>query len=189
TQTEIAKTALAPSFYITETYLYDELRKIAYEKVLKIHNDGAKLREYDETIRSYIEMEFSAKNERQTVYIPINGYYDSYFKSKKLTGELTVVRGENNNELFSDLYRTVMENDFRTKYGSVFLELKHFAQLSYTDQMGNSGNEYFVNGELASSQEVESKIENWAKTLVDSQVYRISEISVQDLENIILSYQ
>jgi len=188
TQTEVAKIALAPSFYISETYIYDYTRNIAYETEMMIYNDGSHLQEYDETIRSFIELEFAANNERKTIYIPIIGYYDSFFKTNKTTGKLTTVKGENNNYLYSNLYRAVLTNNFRDKYGSVFVQLKHFIRLSYTDKMGNKATEYFIDDTRSDADEIDIMLKNWAQTLANGKVYRISEMSIQDIENIIIEY-
>lgn len=189
TQTEIAQVAVAPNFYVSESYLYDDVRKIAYETVLEIFNEGAFLTSYDETVRSFIELEFRVKQEQKKVYVPLIGYYGNFFKEIQTTGKITEARGDNNNEIYGELYSGISDYEFANKNGSVFVQLKHYIRLSYKNQLGQEGVEYFVGEERSTAEVVDNKLRQWAEEITHGEMYRLNEITVQNIEKIISEHR
>ncbi|MCE9950956.1 hypothetical protein LZ618_02400 [Aeromonas allosaccharophila] len=155
-QIEISTSDAQPHFYIKEYYLYDSDLKLAYETELKTFNSGADITNYEDTLRTVASIEFYSENGKETIHIPLNGYYGGSTKTQNSKGEMTKYIGPNNNILFSKINDDLNSVTFRDKYGFAFISLKHAVRISYKNKLSNEGYAYFINTKSVSKEEYES---------------------------------
>lgn len=144
-QLNLAKVEHQPNFYLKESYLFDSEKGFANETELRIINSGAEVSNFNKKVISFLELEFYADKGRHISHIPVYGYYDTTFKETEPKGEIALIKGHMNNSIFNDLYKKTSTQEFRKKYGNVFIRMKHAVHISYINKLGENREEYFVN--------------------------------------------
>lgn len=163
-QIEISTSDAQPHFYIKEYYLYDSDLKLAYEKELKIYNSGADVTNYEDTLHTLASIEFHSEKGKETIDIPLNGYYGGSSKTQDSKGEMTKYIGPNNNILFSRINDGISSVTFREKYGFASISLNHAVRISYKSKLSNEGYAYFINTISVSKEEYESFMDAFNKS-------------------------
>lgn len=167
-----------PNFYLKEQYLYDPAKKIAYETELRIYNSGAEISQYNKNVNTLLEIEHYNESGKVFSYIPIVGYYNSTYNSSEPNGELSLVKGQNNNSKYYDIYFEFQNANLTKKYGFVFLSLKNSTKISYTNKLGNAGESFFIDTTPVSGLEYQKFINNWKA----SESVNLYDLSLKDIE-------
>ncbi|WP_196389805.1 hypothetical protein [Vibrio cidicii] len=161
-QVELSSLEAQPHFYLKEAYLYDEALKRAYETELRIYNSGADISNFKKNLNSIIEVEFYTPAGKLTGYVPLYGYYNGTYSSSDPSGELALIKGHLNNNKYHEVYFAVQSSEFRDKYGTIFLSLKHGVDISYTNKLGEQQNAYFIDNKPVPQSEYEAFMSNFS---------------------------
>ncbi|WP_149981133.1 hypothetical protein [Pseudoalteromonas rhizosphaerae] len=182
-QLKLSSLNAKPNFYLKEISLYDPVAKHANETELRIYNSGEEISNFNKNVNSIIIVEQYKETEKIVSYIPIIGYYDVSFNSSDPTGELSIVKGHNNNAKFFDVYVEFQNSKFNDKYGFVFISLKHSTQITYTNKLGEDGESFFIDTSPVSSVEYQKFMSNYNA----SDHIRLYDLSLSDIENVLQS--
>lgn len=182
-QLQLSSIQEEPNFYLKEQYLYDPVNKVAYEKELKIYNSGGEISQYNHEVNTLLEIEHYNESGKVFSYISIVGYYDTTFDSSEPIGELSFVKGQNNNSEYSDIYFEFQNSNLTKKYGFVFLSLKHSIKITYTNKFGKTGESFFIDTTPVNSIEYQRHMNKWkANKLVN-----LYDLSIKDIEEALQS--
>lgn len=167
-----------PNLYLKENYLYDPITKRADETELRIYNSGGEISNFSKNVSSLLVIEQYLDTGKTLSYIPIIGYYNTSFSSEDPKGELSLVKGFNNNAKFSDFYFNFQSSKLRDKYGFIFLSLKHSTQITYTNKLGIAGEAFFIDTTPVTSIKYQEFMSHWnANEFID-----LEDLSLSDIE-------
>lgn len=180
-QLQLSAIDTEPNFYLKEVYLYDPIVKRAYETELRIYNSGADISNFKEQINSFVEVEHYNEAGKVIDYISIIGYYRVKHYSSDPVGELSLAKGEKNNDKYYNTYFDFQKLNSNEKNDDVFLDLKHAIKISYTNRIGVDGVSYFIDNLRVTKDKYMEMMSNLnASSMVD-----INDFSVKHIKNIL----
>ncbi|MEZ9396747.1 hypothetical protein AB4393_12335 [Vibrio splendidus] len=180
-QLELSAIESEPNFYLKEMYLYDPTIKRAYETELRIYNSGADISNFKKQINSFVEVEHYNESGKVVDYISIIGYYGITYNSSDPSGELSLIKGERNNDKYFETYFDFQNLKSDENYGFVFLRLKHATKISYTNKLDEKGVSYFIDNLPVTNEKYLELMNNWnASNMVD-----IDDLSVRHIKTIL----
>lgn len=142
-QFSLAELSVKPDLYVKESLIFND-SNIVESSVLQIFNSGHPVTKIGKSIHSILIVEFWSKSGKHHIYIPVSGYYDGSSKTGDLKGELVNAFGYNNRLLLAQLHYETLTPNFRDRFGSVFIEVKHAISVSYQTKIGNMEEQFFI---------------------------------------------
>ena len=87
--------------------------------------------------------------DRDTVWIPVTGYYYATFKSAAVTGKLAEVRGTNNNTAFAETYARYLDSSKHGELDHTELLRVTIVRVSYETRSQEKSERYFLGETLS----------------------------------------
>lgn len=153
-QLQIAKLALSPFISIRESYSIDDAG-FATDTYIEINNDGAPVHNSSVSSRTF----YTISTGHSTVWIPINGYYDTSYRTAAVSGKLADLRGHGNNTSYHDVYVQHLNLSKDNRLNLTELQRVTIVKVVYETRTRETFEDYFLSGNLNS--------EPWVKFLFD----------------------
>jgi hypothetical protein len=142
-QYSLAELSVKPDLYIKESFNFDSAN-VVDSSVLRIINSGNPITNVSKSIHSIAIIQFWSEVEEYQLHIPISGYYDGSINTGDLKGVLVQAFGHKNHYFLSQLHFGILSPDFRERFGTVFIEVKHAVRVSYKTKLGKDEEQFFI---------------------------------------------
>lgn len=149
-QLQIARLELSPFISIRERYSIDDAG-FATDTYIEINNDGAPVRNSSVSAHTF----YAISTGQNTVWIPINGYYDTSYRMAAVSGKIAEFHGLGNNTSYHDIYVQHLNLSDENRLNLTELQRVTIVKVEYETKTRETFEDYFLSGNLNSEPWVE----------------------------------